>query len=244
MTAIAPQQSKELRETLIKSGLTFGTVLVTIFAVLHHQLVTKEDKMKASDIFYNPTAYAALRAAMSELANAHDVATVVMHELHKDDEAAKKNSGFKSFEELRSALENMVAPLVTETRTSTPKDAKSPEAPVTTEEPRTGEGTVKWEAGDHPGTYIKQVNENSLELAIALPGIRREDVSVEIHESNDKFFVLAIEATGEVVGKITKGIRIPARYDAENIAARVENGLLFLGLNVKAKARARTVPVM
>lgn len=198
--------------------------------------------MKASDIFFNPSAYANLRVVMDKLDNAHDVATVIMHELHKA-AGSKTKTAEESAVEINEVIKNLVSSLGSSNTARTTSTTNEHETPAT-DEPRTGEGTVKWEAGDAVGTYVKHISENSVELAIALPGIRREDVSVEIQESNDKFFVLAIEATGEVAGKITKGIRIPARYDSENIAARVENGLLFLGLSVKAKARARTVPVM
>ena len=87
-------------------------------------------------------------------------------------------------------------------------------------------------------------NETSFKILIALPGFQREDLSITIE---DEVLTIASEKTWEQgekdrwtlkefkLGTFKRSFVLPTSIDANQIEAKVENGLLEVNLAKKAK---------
>lgn len=96
-------------------------------------------------------------------------------------------------------------------------------------------------------------NENTLRVAVEVPGIRPEDIKVNIENT-----VLTIRGEKKQVvdekseryhryersyGVFERSFTLPSTVDAERISARVENGVLLVEIPKVEKARPREIPV-
>jgi HSP20 family protein len=92
---------------------------------------------------------------------------------------------------------------------------------------------------------IKETSEN-FEVSCDLPGAKKEDVKIEIH---DHIMTISTETKTEVneesekywrrerfEGKMSKSIQLPENADKDNISARFEDGVLRVVIKKKAEA--------
>lgn len=100
--------------------------------------------------------------------------------------------------------------------------------------------------------YRTHEDENGASLQIALPGVRKEDVKLTLHESS-----LRIEATrGDVApedwktlrdsGAIQRyglDIRLTSRLDGTKTTAAIEAGVLTLQVPVREESKPRQIAV-
>lgn len=99
----------------------------------------------------------------------------------------------------------------------------------------------------NPATNIFETD-NDFRVEILLPGFRKEDVQLKFHENiltvkvelpekqEDQKEKYRYEHREFSVYNFERKFRIPKTVDAENIAARFENGVLVLELPKKAEA--------
>lgn len=100
--------------------------------------------------------------------------------------------------------------------------------------------------------YRTREDENGATLQIALPGVRKEDVKLTLHESN-----LRVEATrGDAVpedwkthrdtGSVRRyglDIRLTSRLDGTKATAAIDAGVLTLQVPVREEAKPRQIAV-
>jgi HSP20 family molecular chaperone IbpA len=102
-----------------------------------------------------------------------------------------------------------------------------------------------------PAVSTKE-NEHGTRLSLALPGVRKEDLKLTIHQSNIK-----IEATrnnnNPETSKLLRGDPSPVRYeltarltdrlDGQNLTASLENGILTLNIPVREEIKPREIQI-
>lgn len=103
-----------------------------------------------------------------------------------------------------------------------------------------------------PSTDIKET-ENSFELNIALAGIKKDDIKIEVNEGvltvsgerhdksekkEDKYHLSEIS-----YGKFTRRFSLPEQVDQDNIEASVEDGILHLSIPKSEKVKPKLISV-
>ena len=84
---------------------------------------------------------------------------------------------------------------------------------------------------------------NGWKLRLELPGYNKDEVKLSIDED---FLTIAAETEDEdrsFLGKEERRVRISDDVDAENISARLENGILFLEIPRRVKAEPKSIVV-
>jgi HSP20 family protein len=80
-----------------------------------------------------------------------------------------------------------------------------------------------------------------------LPGVKREDISVEVLEGNLKLQASRLRKTGDTEEKLSfsRSLRIGDEFQSDKVSASYENGILTLTLPRKEEAKPLkiTVPV-
>ena len=86
-------------------------------------------------------------------------------------------------------------------------------------------------------------DEKGWNLRLELPGFKKNEVSLSVDE---EFLTVTAETADEnrdFLQKVERRVRLSDEVDAENIEARLEDGLLYLEIPRRAKAEPRTISV-
>lgn len=185
--------------------------------------------------FSNPANYEKLRTVVREISNNHEVATAVMQAINEASGAKEKNP-----EEVAVEIKEVLRTLVASFNELEYQDSlkEAPEETVENVKP------AYWSPWCYNGAHRKRWNnDNNMEVAIEVPGVRGEDVIVNVTQVNDKYFVVEITTSGELDYKNVREITVHSSFDHTSITENVENGLLILGFVSNDKSGQRTVPV-
>lgn len=82
------------------------------------------------------------------------------------------------------------------------------------------------------GLEYKKKDDNSLDLAVDLPGVEEKDVSVEVTPDN-YLHIKGERKTKTSSYTVSKTFFIPKQYDTDHILAELKNGVLSLTLPSK-----------
>ncbi|MBV04834.1 MAG: hypothetical protein CL474_02425 [Acidobacteria bacterium] len=101
-----------------------------------------------------------------------------------------------------------------------------------------------------PATEVTS-GEDGWQLRIALPGVNKNDVNVDLHgetltikgertdtKRNDELHVSEIR-----YGRFERAFTLPAKVEGDKVNARFENGMLELTLPLAASARSRRIEI-
>ena len=88
-----------------------------------------------------------------------------------------------------------------------------------------------------PHSHVSE-NENGYFIEIDLPGLKKEDLKISQENRT-----LLIEGDRKGRGKFRKAFSIPDDVEATQIAARLENGVLELGLPKREQAKAKVIEI-
>lgn len=80
-------------------------------------------------------------------------------------------------------------------------------------------------------------------LRFELPGFRKDEVKLHVDED---FLNVVAETDDEArsfLGKVKRRVRISEEVDAENISAKLEDGILYLEIPRRVKADPKTIVV-
>ena len=86
-------------------------------------------------------------------------------------------------------------------------------------------------------------DEKGWNLRLELPGFKKNEVSLSVDE---EFLTVTAETADEnrdFLQKVERRVRLSDEVDAENIEARLEDGLLYLEIPRRAKAEPRMISV-
>lgn len=91
------------------------------------------------------------------------------------------------------------------------------------------------------GTHVQE-SEDSWTLELALPGYRKEQIDLEVDETQLKVFAVVEDkesANGSVFGKtpFERSFELSDDIDVEKISANLENGILRIALPKKEEAK-------
>lgn len=115
------------------------------------------------------------------------------------------------------------------------------------------EDTVNSNSFFKPGVDIVE-NENSFDLYLSLPGMKKEDIKIEM--KNDDLVISGertarrTEDKGKVhlseinYGSFSRSFYLPENIDKENIQANYEDGVLNVSLPKGEAAKAKTISIM
>lgn len=84
--------------------------------------------------------------------------------------------------------------------------------------------------------------EESFELEIELPGVRKEDIDIQME--NNILSVTALRKKGTSELNYKRNFKISEEVDSENVQASYENGLLTLALKKKKQPEAKKIQVL
>jgi HSP20 family protein len=106
-------------------------------------------------------------------------------------------------------------------------------------------------SGWSPALDLYQNNDNVVAV-IELPGIRREDIEISLHDgtltisgerrretSNGE----KTERTERSIGKFRRSMTLPVRVDANKVSASYQDGILTVMLPKAEEARPKQIPV-
>lgn len=83
--------------------------------------------------------------------------------------------------------------------------------------------------------------ENGYTLEVELPGVKKEDVSIEMERN-----VLTIKGSrkrGETETTYERSFRVADQIDSDNVTAVMEDGVLRLSLNKKKESEAKKIVI-
>lgn len=92
-------------------------------------------------------------------------------------------------------------------------------------------------------TEAGESHENGWKLRLELPGFKKDEVSLS---ADEEFLTVTAETCDEArnfLNKIERRVRITDEVDAENIEARLEDGLLYLEIPRRVKAEPKRIVV-
>lgn len=103
----------------------------------------------------------------------------------------------------------------------------------------------------HPATDINE-SENNYQITVDLPGIKPEDVNIEVHEN--RLTIKGERKTSlkqehkthyneRVYGNFNRTFKLPKDANDGNIEANFEHGVLTIGIPKLAKAQPRKVTI-
>lgn len=100
------------------------------------------------------------------------------------------------------------------------------------------------EVSGHIATDVLE-DENNFYARFEVPGIKKEDVKVDL---NDRLLTISAEkkekrGDGESSSSYTRSISVPDSVNAETIAARLEDGVLTVTLPKSEERKPRTIQV-
>lgn len=89
--------------------------------------------------------------------------------------------------------------------------------------------------------FESKESEKGWELRIPLPGATKNDLSVEVKETNQ----LVVEASGELVWdkKQTRKFKLPAESDADSIEGEMKDGILTLFIPKKKSFLEKAIKI-
>jgi HSP20 family protein len=93
---------------------------------------------------------------------------------------------------------------------------------------------------ESPKSYLSE-NDGIYTLEVDLPGVKKEDISVNVEASLVKISAVRKCAGGEL--KYERGYSISDEIDSANIKASCENGVLTLTLTRKPEAQSKQIAV-
>lgn len=88
-----------------------------------------------------------------------------------------------------------------------------------------------------PHSHVTE-NENGYFIEIDLPGLKKEDLKIS---QESRTLILEGERKGR--GKFRKAFSVPDDVDSTQIAARLENGVLELGLPKREQDKAKVIEI-
>ena len=100
-----------------------------------------------------------------------------------------------------------------------------------------------------PRTRVSK-NENDIQLIAELPGVKKEDLKLEI--KSDEFTLSGkksnpldpgVDSEEPKVKKFKKTIRLSCEVDTDKIDAKYENGVLFVTLPIKESEKSRNITI-
>ncbi len=104
-----------------------------------------------------------------------------------------------------------------------------------------------------PGYTTRQIDAHTWEIGIALPGVKRDDVSVSLEDNELEIVAHRRVVTPDNWKPLQVGRPMPSRYrleltlgievDPERISAKLEDGILTLRLPVSESARPRRITI-
>ncbi len=86
-------------------------------------------------------------------------------------------------------------------------------------------------------------NETGATLHIALPGVRKDDLKLNLLESNLKIEATRTAAAGAVPERYALNLRLGNRFDGSKAAATLESGVLTLTVPFREEAKPRQIEV-
>jgi HSP20 family protein len=93
---------------------------------------------------------------------------------------------------------------------------------------------------ESPRSYLSE-NDGIYTLEVELPGVKKEDISVNVEANLVKVSAVRKCAGGEL--KYERGYHISDEIDSANIKASSENGVLTLTLTRKPEAQSKQIAV-
>lgn len=116
-----------------------------------------------------------------------------------------------------------------------------------------GAPAARREVEVEPRYTTRQIDEHTWELGIALPGVKRDDVSVSLEDNELEILAHRRDVTPEKWRPLQVGRPAPSNYrleltlgievDPERISAKLEDGILTLRLPVSEAARPRRITI-
>ena len=86
-------------------------------------------------------------------------------------------------------------------------------------------------------------DEDGWKVRLELPGYNKDEVKLSVDEG---LLLIKAETDDEnraFLGKVERRVRVSEDVDVENIAARLENGILYLEIPQRVKAEPKTITV-
>lgn len=80
-------------------------------------------------------------------------------------------------------------------------------------------------------------------LRFELPGFRKDEVKLRIDEDFLKVTAETDDEARSFLGKVKRRVRISDEVDADNISARLEDGILYLEIPRKVKAEPKSIVI-
>lgn len=96
-------------------------------------------------------------------------------------------------------------------------------------------------------SFHSKASENEIEVVVSVLGHSKDTVEIEAIDGNK----LKITAKKEVsdslldnlISELNETIIIPQKYDVANTNAKIENGILYISIPVKAEAKNKKVTI-
>ena len=101
----------------------------------------------------------------------------------------------------------------------------------------------------YDSSYEVYENESSFDIHIELPGLKREQLSVEVHENHLKVNTRSSninkkdETSNKRIKKYSKTFKLPKNIDQAKISSSLEDGILTLNLPKFEKQAPRTIDI-
>lgn len=90
-------------------------------------------------------------------------------------------------------------------------------------------------------TFHTEEYDDSYILAVDLPGVKREDVNIEL---KDRVLTLHAERKGSRGYTVDKRIKLSDDISTDSVKANMLDGVLFLGFTKAEEARARKIEIV
>lgn len=95
----------------------------------------------------------------------------------------------------------------------------------------------------HRPQFRTKEDENGATLHVALPGVRKEDLKLTLHESNLRIEAKRSNSATHRTGRFRLDIRLTARLDGTQTTAALDAGVLTLQVPVREEAKPREIAV-
>jgi HSP20 family molecular chaperone IbpA len=80
-------------------------------------------------------------------------------------------------------------------------------------------------------------------LRFELPGFNKDEVKVEIDDEYINMHAKTDDESRSFLGEVKKRVRISDQVDTQNIGARLDNGILYLKISKKVKAKQKAIVI-
>ena len=104
-------------------------------------------------------------------------------------------------------------------------------------------GSARYSVEERRDTQNDENTAIGWNLRFELPGFNKDEVKVEIDDEYINVHAKTDDESRNFLGEVKKRVRISDQVDTQNIGARLDNGILYLKISKKVKAKQKAIVI-